>query len=168
MASDQIAVFEQSIQSHDATAVRTTANDFEQTISSAIAPPAVGAKLPFEELSLPSNVTTNPSPEQIHEARTGVTPAGLGIAEYGTVAIQSRMAGDEPISLYPEQHIAVVQASDIVPDIGDAVEWFETEIEAGNSSAVFATGPSSTGDMGALVRGVHGPKTVHVVVVTDK
>jgi len=31
-----------------------------------------------------------------------------------------------------------------------------------------ATGPSATGDMGALVQGVHGPSEVHVIVVESE
>jgi L-lactate dehydrogenase complex protein LldG len=30
---------------------------------------------------------------------------------------------------------------------------------------VFITGPSATADMGPLVRGVHGPHRLHVIVV---
>lgn len=168
MASNQIATFEQSAQTHDAAAIRTTADEFERALSSAIVPPAVGAPIPFDGVSLPTDVETDPKPKRIQEARTGVTPAGIGVAEYGTIAVQSRTEGDEPISLYPENHVAVLRGSDIVPRMSDAIEWLEAEIEAGRDSAVFATGPSSTGDMGALVRGVHGPKDVHVIVVTDR
>lgn len=165
MASDRIGDFEQSVRSHHANTTRTTAEEFERTLSAAIVPPAIGAPLPFEGITLTEDVTTDPTPEQIQQARTGVTPVGLGVAEYGTVAIRSRTAGDEPISLYPERHVAVLRASDIVPGMSDALTWLESEDE---NSVVFATGPSATGDMGALVRGVHGPNEVHVIVVTDR
>lgn len=168
MTSDRIEDFERSARAHETSTVRTVADEFEQALSAAIVPPAVGASFPLEGISVSMDITTEPSPEQIREAQTGVTPAGLGIAEYGTIAIQSRTTGDEPISLYPERHVAVLCASDIVPRMSDAVEWLETEIDAGHDSVVFATGPSATGDMGALVRGVHGPKEVHIIVVTDR
>lgn len=164
MASDRIGDFEQSVRSHHASIARTTAEEFERTLSDAIDPPAIGAPLPFDGVSLSADVTTDPTPEQLQEARTGVTPVGLGVAEYGTVAVRSRTAGDEPISLYPERHVAVLRASDIVLGMNDALAWLA---EAENS-VVFATGPSATGDMGALVRGVHGPKEVHIIVVTDR
>lgn len=168
MTSSRTETFERSVEDHDATAVRTTADAFESALSSAITPPAVGAPIPFDGVALSDEVTVDPTPEELERARTGVTPVGLGIAAYGTVAIQSRVAGDEPLSLYPERHVAVLRASDIVAGMGDAIEWFSDEIDAGRDSAVFATGPSATGDMGALIRGVHGPKEVHVVVVTDR
>jgi len=31
-----------------------------------------------------------------------------------------------------------------------------------------ATGPSATADMGALVRGAHGPERVHVLLIDDR
>lgn len=168
MASDRIGTFEQSARSHHAITARTTAEDFEQTLSAAIVQPAIGAPLPFDGVSLPSDVTTDPSSEQLRQAQTGVTPVGLGVAEYGTIAVRSRTEGDEPISLYPVRHVAVLRASDIVPRMSDALTWLESEVEVGHDSVVFATGPSATGDMGALVRGVHGPNDVHVIVVTDR
>lgn len=168
MASDTTALFTQSVRSHDSTAVQTTADDFDETLSSVMTPPAVGVSLPIDGVSLPAAITTDPSPQQIQEARTGVTPVGLGVAEYGTIAIQSRATGDEPISLYPERHVAVLRESDIVPGMSEALEWLEREIETGCNSNVFATGPSATGDMGKLVQGVHGPKEVYVIVVTDR
>lgn len=168
MASDRTATFTQSVRAHDLTAVETTADEFERALSAATVPPVIGVPLPINGVSLPADVTTDPSAEQLQAARTGVTPVGLGVAEYGTIAIQSRATGDEPVSLYPERHVGVLRASDIVPGMSDAIEWLEAEVEAGRDSTVFATGPSSTGDMGALVRGVHGPKDVHVIVITDR
>ncbi|MFB6268738.1 MAG: lactate utilization protein C, partial [Halobacterium sp.] len=34
--------------------------------------------------------------------------------------------------------------------------------------AVLATGASATADMGEIVTGVHGPQSVHAVVITDR
>lgn len=107
----------------------------------------------------------DPSVEQLQEANTGVTPAGLGIASYGTVTVRSRPEGDELLSLYPRRHVAVVAASDIVPDMPAAFERLDGEFGDGLQSQVLATGPSATADMGSLVQGVHGPETVHVVIL---
>jgi len=61
----------------------------------------------------------------------------------------------------------VLQASDLRRDLESAFEWLADEFDAGRDSLVFETGPSATGDMGALVQGVHGPSEVHVIVVED-
>ena len=35
-------------------------------------------------------------------------------------------------------------------------------------TTILATGPSATADMGALVKGAHGPMEVHVLLVEDR
>ncbi len=71
------------------------------------------------------------------------------------------------MSLYPPTHVAVVRERDVLPDVEAATDHLGARFAAGESS-VFATGVSSTGDMGALVEGVHGPKHVHVIVVEEE
>ena len=100
------------------------------------------------------------------DARTGVTAAALGVADYGSVVLRSDREGTEPVSLYVDRHVAVVRASDVVPDMPAAFERLGPLLRDG-ASAVLATGPSATADMGALVKGAHGPKTVHVVVLDE-
>jgi L-lactate dehydrogenase complex protein LldG len=49
----------------------------------------------------------------------------------------------------------------------EAFSWLGERIREDRGSAVVATGPSATADMGALVRGAHGPKEVHVVILDE-
>ena len=137
-------------------------------IDEAVDSPAVGVSLPFAPDALDTaGVTENPTPTELTSANTGVTPARFAIAEYGTLAIASTEAGDEPVSLYPPKHVAVVAEEDIYPDIDTAFDRLVTEFADGTDSIVFATGASATADMGKLVEGVHGPREVHVIIVTD-
>jgi L-lactate dehydrogenase complex protein LldG len=94
-----------------------------------------------------------------------VTGSRLGIASLGTIAVESRPDGDELIALLPEYHVVVLRAADLRADLESAFGWLADEFEAGRDSVVLATGPSATGDMGALVQGVHGPERVHAIVV---
>jgi L-lactate dehydrogenase complex protein LldG len=152
----------------DTVSTVTTPEEFPDALESAIDQPAVGAELPFESVSLDgSNVTLEPSPDQLREAETGVSGSRLGIASLGTVAIESLPGGDEFVSLYPSTHVAVVFESDIRTDLKSGFEWLDEEFEDGNRSFILATGPSATGDMGALVQGVHGPERVHVIIIQD-
>lgn len=131
--------------------------------------PAVGAPLPLEEVSLNDvDVALNPTPAQLRAARTGVTAARLGIAEYGTVVIESAPNATEAASLFPEKHVAVLRASDVVADMKTAFEHLGPRLRETQGSAILATGPSATADMGALVRGAHGPKQVHVLIVGSR
>lgn len=167
----RLGAFEAALDGLGVTWSRTTAEEFADTLATAVVEPAVGAPLSFEDgrLSLSgTDVTLRPTPAQLRGAATGVAAARFGIAEYGTLAIQSRAGGDEPVSLYPERHVAVLRESDIVDGIPEAMERLGAEFDAGHDSAVLATGISATGDMGELVEGVHGPLDVHVIVVTDR
>lgn len=166
MSSDTVAQFEESLQGVAETCQRVRPESFEDALREAITEPAVGAPLPFDGVSISGTpVTVGPSVEELDAAETGVTPAGLGIANYGTVTVRSRAQGDELVSLYPPRHVVVVSAADIVPDMPTAFERFEESFAGGDESQVLATGPSATADMGSLVQGVHGPRSVHVIVV---
>ncbi|MFA9516069.1 LUD domain-containing protein [Halopenitus sp. H-Gu1] len=146
----------------------TTPEEFPDVLEAAIEQPAVGAELPFDSVSLDgTDVTLDPSPDQLREAETGVSGSRLGIASLGTVAVESRSAGDEFVSLYPETHVVAVRESDLRTDLKSGFEWLDEEFEDGNRSFILATGPSATGDMGALVQGVHGPERVHVIIIQD-
>lgn len=166
MTTALVERFETALHDHDVTFSRTTPDEFTEALDTAVDSPAVGAPLPFSDLSLDgTGVETHPTPAQLREATTGVTAAGIGIAAHGTVAVESRPDGDEPVSLYPERHVAVLRASDIVPDVSSAMSWLGERLGEDNRSVVFATGPSATADMGATVQGVHGPLEVHVLLV---
>lgn len=149
----------------------TTDAEVGSVLESAIDEPAVGVPLgnvPVDLAALDVAVTLDPTPTEIDEAATGITEATLGIAEYGSVVVRGGPDGEEPISLYPDRHIALVRAADIVPDMESAVAEIAASIRDGHRSHVIATGPSATADMGALVEGAHGPKSVTVVVVSEE
>ncbi|MFC7020339.1 MULTISPECIES: LUD domain-containing protein [Haloarcula] len=168
MKTGSVATFEQSLAKVDATSTTVDPEGFTDALEAAIETPAVGAPLPFEDVSLAdTSVTVDPSRSALQAAACGVTGSPLGIAELGTVAIESTAGGDELVSLYPERHVAVVRASDVEPDLTAAFGWLSDQFDAGRQSFVMATGPSATGDMGALVQGVHGPSTEHVIIIED-
>lgn len=168
MATSAVERFQRSLSDLNTASSVVTPAEFRPTLEEVLEPPAVGAELPFDDLSLAdTKVTLDPSPSQLKDAVTGVSGSRMGIASLGTVAVESRPEGDEFVSLYPERHLVVLRASDLRTDLSDAFSWLQAEFEAGTRSFVLATGPSSTGDMGALVQGVHGPERVHVIIVSD-
>ncbi len=129
--------------------------------------PVVGAPLsPLEESALEAlGVTLDPTPRQIAAARTGVTAASLGIADYGSVVVEGGPDATEAASLFPERHVAVLRTADVVPDMTAALGRLGPLLREEATTAIIATGPSATADMGALVKGAHGPKAVHVLLV---
>lgn len=166
--ADAVGRFERALDELEVSLECVPAADATDRVAAVIEEPAIGVDLPFDGVSLPESVTTEPTAAELGDARTGVTPATFAIAEYGTVAIESRAAGDEPISLYPAHHVAVVATSDVVPDLGAGFDRLADRFAAGGDSIVFATGRSATADMGDLVHGVHGPGEVTVIVLEDR
>jgi len=169
MATGVTSEFEASLRSLGVTWTRTESGSFATTIDEAVTAPAVGTPLPFDGVSLDdTGVVRDPTPGELDAAATGVTPAEMGIADYGSIVLAPSAAGHEPVSLYTERHVAVLAASDVVPDMPTAFERLGEAFAAGSDDAIIATGPSATADMGALVEGAHGPKEVHVVVLEDR
>ena len=147
---------------------RVPAVDAEDAIDAEAMVPAVGVPLGVDGVSLPDSVTTDFTADEVETAKTGVTPAALGVAAYGSVLLQHTSGGAEPAQLYPEKHVAVLRESDLYPDLEAAWGPLVAEFDAGRDDGVIATGSSATADMGELVRGVHGPREVVVVLVEDR
>ncbi|WP_281195110.1 lactate utilization protein C [Halorubrum sp. F4] len=167
MSTEPLSTFESSLTEIGVELVRTSTEEFESTLAPLLDAPAVGTPLPFADVSLPADVETNPTVADLEAARTGVTAAGYGIADYGSVVVQGGPAGEEPVSLYADEHVAVVAASDVLPDMDAAFDRLAEDIRGGTGRAVIATGPSATADMGSLVTGAHGPMAVTVVLLED-
>lgn len=169
MTTDTVSRFASSLSGVGVELSRTEAAGFESALTELVDPPAVGAPLGIDGLSLAdAGVNTEPTSGELRDAATGVTRVGKGIAAYGTLVLQSDAGGTEPTALYPPRHVGVLCESDIVSDVAAALDWLGDEFEAGRDSAVFATGASATADMGELVFGVHGPVDVQVLLVTDR
>ena len=161
--------FESSLDEIDVMQSRTSSEAFQQELKRTVPEPAVGVPIPIDGVSLDeAPITTDPTPKELEPAKTGVSPAGIGIASYGTLVIEDTPGGAESVSLFPDLHVAVVRASDIVESMSAAFERLGPLIRDEGSSAIPETGPSATADMGALVRGAHGPENVHVIIITDR
>ena len=99
-----------------------------------------------------------------------VTGADLAVAETGTVVLHPSAGHGSLTSVAPPLHIAVIARGQVVEDLD---EFFVIEAarlaaagSAGPSATFLVSGPSITGDIeGALVRGVHGPPDVHMILV---
>ena len=103
--------------------------------------------------------------DALFDVDAGVTDVQAALAETGTLVLHAGAGHGRGLSLVPPIHIAVLRASDILPDMLDY--WAQPRAET--SSRVFITGPSKTADIeGELIEGVHGPGAVHVILVVDR
>lgn len=163
--TDAYEAFAARADEYDVELHRVPAADVADTIAGIVEEPAVGAPLPWEDVALPDGVTTDPTPAELDAAVTGVTAAALGVADYGSVLLRATPDGAEPASLFPDLHVFVLREADLVPDMAAAFERIGERFRADRESAILATGPSATADMGELVQGAHGPKAVEGVVI---
>ncbi len=95
----------------------------------------------------------------------GITSAPYALADTGTLVML--FSNEEPrlVSLLPPCHIAVIPRERLLPSLDDLLTLIPTPADR-SSAMVFITGPSRTADIEQiLVRGVHGPGEVHVVIV---
>lgn len=168
MTATAIESFEASLAGRDVPVTRTTAADASGELAELVAQPVVGAPIAIDGVSLPDSVTTDLSPSDVTAAKTGVTGVEAAIADYGSVVVAGGSEAAEHVSLFADQHVAVVAASDVTSSMRDALDDLGDDTRDGLTSAVIETGPSATADMGAVVTGVHGPTAVHVVLVTDR
>ncbi|MFN0056049.1 MAG: lactate utilization protein C [Planctomycetales bacterium] len=96
----------------------------------------------------------------------GITSVDWAVAETGTLALAARPGQGRVVSLLPPVYLAILEPSQIVPDLFDLFEKLELEKADLPSNLSLVTGPSKTGDIELkLTTGVHGPGTVHLLVV---
>jgi L-lactate utilization protein LutC len=98
-------------------------------------------------------------------ADVGITSADYALADTGTLVMLSSPREARMISLLPPAHIAVLPRARILTGLDELLSLLPNPAEA-TSSMVLITGPSRTADIEQiLVRGVHGPGMLTVVVV---
>jgi L-lactate dehydrogenase complex protein LldG len=129
------------------------------------------AHIPLPGLAEALNKANITRVEQDASVRVGLTGVDAALAATGSVVVVSGNGRSRAASLLPPTHIAVVAASQIVPDLES---WWAAQKAAGleqirqYSNIVVITGPSRTADIAMqLVMGMHGPRTLHLVLLTN-
>jgi L-lactate dehydrogenase complex protein LldG len=98
----------------------------------------------------------------------GFTVADFGIAETGTLVLESSSEELRLATMICELHVAVLPLSRLRPTAYD-LEAELLPLLAPNSYVCFVTGPSRTADIErVLALGVHGPLDLHVLLWEDR
>jgi L-lactate dehydrogenase complex protein LldG len=117
------------------------------------------------ELDL-DEVAVTPSAADVFSFDIGISGAQAGIAETGTLLLDSSRERHRLVSLVPPVHIAILDASQIVTTLGEALSLMRQD-EAVSPIVTLVTGPSRTADIElTLAIGVHGPQELFVIIRT--
>ena len=102
------------------------------------------------------------SVEELDGLNAVITGCALAIADTGTIVLDgSPVCGRRALTLVPDHHVCVVRADQIVAGVPDAIAAL-----APARPITFVSGPSATSDIELeRVEGVHGPRTLDVVVI---
>lgn len=107
---------------------------------------------------------------QLTDAKVGMTGCEALIARLGSIMVSSGQMAGRQIFVYPDVHIVLANASQLVPDIKDALIRIRKKYDNRMPSMLtMITGPSRTADIEkTLVMGAHGPKELFVFLLEDR
>ena len=164
--------FCERVAEYKASVTRIAAADLAATVSRLCAergalriavPPGGPASLEGVELVVDSPPL---APAVLDELDGVLTGSALAIAETGTIVLDSgERSGRRALTLVPDWHICIVEASSIVASVPDAVAAL-ADVAAEGRPIVLVSGPSATSDIELdRVEGVHGPRNLDILVV---
>jgi L-lactate dehydrogenase complex protein LldG len=170
--SDPVALFVERVEDYKATVIRTNPDN----VAAAVAKSLAGAR----RVVVPAGFNPSWQPGEIDivqdepvlssEDLDGVdavlTSAVVGVAVTGTIVLDhTEGQGRRALTLVPDLHVCVITAQQIVGDVPEAIARLSASVNAGHP-LTWVSGPSATVDIELIrVHGVHGPRTLRVVLV---
>ncbi|MET9627476.1 LUD domain-containing protein [Lentzea sp. NPDC006480] len=101
--------------------------------------------------------------EELDQADGVLTGCAAAIADTGTIVLDGGEGqGRRALTLLPDYHLCVVRQDQIAASVPEALQRLEP-----TRPLTFISGPSATSDIELnRVEGVHGPRTLEVLIVT--
>ena len=171
----RVVLFVERVTEYRAKVHRVTADALGRAIAGACTRRGVDrlvVPLDVPEGWLPSGVTalrdhllTN---EQLNGGDGVLTGCTLGIAQTGTIILdRGPLQGRRALTLLPDYHLCVVREDQIVGTVPEAVAALRDTSGDPGRPLTWISGPSATSDIELnRVEGVHGPRTLEVLVVS--
>ncbi|MEZ0577219.1 lactate utilization protein C [Nocardioides sp. MH1] len=167
-ADDLVDLFAERVADYRATVVHCAPDGVGVAVAAAL--PAGGrvvvpAGLPEEYVAgLAVHADDDLSAADLDRVDAVVTACRVAIAETGTIVLDhASEQGRRAITLVPDRHVCIVRADQVVADVPDAIAVLDPV-----RPLTWISGPSATSDIELdRVEGVHGPRVLHVVVVSD-
>jgi L-lactate dehydrogenase complex protein LldG len=102
---------------------------------------------------------------RVADAELGIAEADFAIASTGTLAVVANANRPGSLTLLPTASLVIVQIDRVMPNLAAVLAAMGPDGVAANRLTLI-TGPSRTADIEKrIVLGVHGPKSLHVIVV---
>ena len=169
---DPVGMFVERVEDYRATVIRTRPEAVAEAVATSLEG-AVRVVVPtgFNPSWLPGGldiVMDEPalSSDDLDRVDAVVTSAVVGIAVTGTIVLDhTEGQGRRALTLVPDVHVCVVTADQVVGDVPEAVARLSASVKAGRP-LTWISGGSATVDIELQrVEGVHGPRTLCVVLV---
>jgi L-lactate dehydrogenase complex protein LldG len=168
---ERIELLQAILKHYGATSYLASANEVAKTVSDVLQQRqkrrlAVPQEFPAEWIpagieAVRDNGMSNEELNTIDGVLTGCTVA---IASTGSIALASGCDGRRALTLVPDYQLCVVRQDQIVEFIAEALEVLQP---VKTLPLTFFSGPSATVDIEMTrVQGVHGPRTLDVVIAT--
>jgi L-lactate dehydrogenase complex protein LldG len=169
---DTLGMFVERVEDYKATVIRTNADGVAAAVakclvgaSSVVVPAGFNMSWVPESLDI---VQDEPQlrADQLDAVDAVVTLAAVGIAVTGTIVLDhSDGQGRRALTLVPDLHVCVVTQDQVVGDVPEAVHRLQSSVDQGRA-LTWISGGSATSDIELnRVEGVHGPRTLRVVLV---
>ena len=162
--AELLDLFAERVEDYRATVLRCSTQDVQRIVAEAVAGRSVvvPAQLPWPVPGALSD--TGLTAQQLDDVDAVVTASALGIAVTGTVVLDHGPdQGRRAISLVPDLHVCVVRADQVVHGVPEGISRLDPL-----RPQTWISGPSATSDIELnRVEGVHGPRTLVVVLVED-
>ncbi|MEJ2668351.1 MAG: lactate utilization protein C [Deinococcales bacterium] len=174
-AESRLALFMARLEEYGVNAVRCSATELGGAIAAAleargvgtmVAPPGLPAAWEVAGATWLADEPEPLSSERLAATGGVLTGCAVAIAETGTLVLDAGEGqGRRALTLVPDYHLCVVRAEQIVQTVPEAMRRLEPAARAGRPITL-VSGPSATSDIElSRVPGVHGPRTLDVVVV---
>jgi L-lactate dehydrogenase complex protein LldG len=172
-ADRRVELFEERVRDYDATVCRVSHDGISVAVAERLRARSKNLLAVPAALSpnwLPDGFTFVPAnnlPLMKLDGFDGViTACTVAIALTGSIVLQNAPGqGPRRLSLVPDYHLCIVFAEQIVETVPQA---FDRLAATATLPTTFISGPSATADIEMTrIRGVHGPRTLDVLVVMD-